>query len=133
MFQNLELFWHLSAKDNILFPIRAKKKSLNSKNIESRFLSLRTQLKLEPFLNKRAHLLSGGEKQRVALARALILDPSIFILDEPFVALDQDLRNNSTNLIASLSLQIPFLIISHQEINFLAKKKLFMREGRILK
>ena len=133
MFQNLELFWHLSAKDNIYFPTLTRKKNLDPDLVEKRFLILKERLKLETFLNKPAHLLSGGEKQRTALARALILDPQIVILDEPFSALDLDLRKSAQNLIHSLSQKTPFLIITHQfkELKFLAKKTVFMREGRV--
>lgn len=68
-------------------------------------------------LHRRAELLSGGEKQRVALARALMAFPKILFLDEPFSALDENLRQEARQLVKKLlnETQTPALLITHDE------------------
>lgn len=113
VFQTLELFPHMTAQENIRFAAKARK--LDKNQSESHAEELRQMLKLEGCWTRRASLLSGGEKQRVALARALIGQPRILFLDEPFSALDSDLRNDARKLVreAIERSKIPTLLITH--------------------
>ena len=88
IFQDLALFPHLNCKDNILFGI--SKNCIDQKlNRLDRLASL---LGISQILESFPHEISGGQQQRVAIARALAPKPEILLLDEPFSALDEELK-----------------------------------------
>lgn len=133
VFQNYELFPHLTARDNIVFAAKARK--LNEKSISDQLAKLVADLKLESCLFRKAHQLSGGEEQRVALARALIGEPRFLFLDEPFSALDSDLRNEARNLVQSVinERKIPSLLITHDKEDLkIAQKTFRINNGRLV-
>ncbi len=133
VFQNYELFPHLTARDNIVFAAKARK--LNEKAIGDHLAKLVSDLKLDNCLFRRAHQLSGGEQQRVALARALIGEPRFLFLDEPFSALDSDLRNEARNLVQSVisERKIPSLLITHDQDDLkIAQKTFRINNGRLV-
>lgn len=113
VFQTYELFPHMSAEENIWFAAKARKipRERALKNIER----LAADLRLTSILKRRTDLLSGGEKQRVALARALVAEPRVLLLDEPFSALDADLRKEARLLVKNVLAQskCPSLMITH--------------------
>lgn len=133
VFQNYELFPHLTARDNIVFAAKARK--LSEKIMGDQLAKLVSDLKLDTFLFRRAHQLSGGEQQRVALARALIGEPRFLFLDEPFSALDSDLRNEARNLVQSVinERKIPSLLITHDQDDLkIAQKTFKINNGRLV-
>lgn len=90
MFQDFALFPHLNLRDNVAF-------GLVERGVRRTEARERADVMLHRFGlggrgAERVHTLSGGEQQRVALARALITEPQALLLDEPFSALDADLR-----------------------------------------
>ena len=91
MFQDFALFPHLNVQDNVAFGLveqgvpRAQARQ-HARDMLARF-------GLGGHATDRVWTLSGGEQQRVALARALITRPRVLLLDEPFSALDADLRD----------------------------------------
>ena len=84
--QNKALFPHLTVEKNIGFGIRKNQERIK---IISNLLSL---FKIEHLSNKYPHEISGGEQQRTALARSMAPDPGLLMLDEPFSALDKELK-----------------------------------------
>jgi osmoprotectant transport system ATP-binding protein len=90
--QGVALFPHLTVRKNISLLARLEK--WEEQKIDRRIHELISLVNLpESYLKKYPHELSGGEQQRVGLCRAMMLDPKIFLLDEPFGALDPITRN----------------------------------------
>jgi sulfate transport system ATP-binding protein/putative spermidine/putrescine transport system ATP-binding protein len=133
VFQDFHLFPHLSAKENIEFAAEAR--GLAKDYTNKRLDHLVQILQLGRVLGTRASLLSGGEKQRVALARAIIGEPRFLFLDEPFSALDAELKAESKALIKEMlsEFKIPALLISHDksDINELSQSAVYLRNGRL--
>lgn len=133
VFQNLELFPHMTGEENILFAARARKLELGE--AASRLKSLSEDLRLGNCLGRKASVLSGGEAQRVALARAVIAHPRFLFLDEPFSSLDSELKVEARTLVKDLiaKLNIPTLLITHDEEDLKAMgcRVTRIRDGRL--
>ncbi len=92
MFQDFALFPHLNVLDNVAFGLVEQR--LGKPKARVKALEMLTLFGLAEHARHRVWHLSGGEQQRVALARALITQPRALLLDEPFSALDADLRTS---------------------------------------
>ncbi len=137
VFQSYDLFPHLTAEENISLVLKArnpeKKLRLEAqKKVQTYF----TQLNLEGCRNTLAQNLSGGEKQRIALLRALVSNPRILLLDEPFSALDTDLRSEARLLVKELlsELDIPVYLITHdkEDVISLAENVIRLQNGKLI-
>ncbi len=89
IFQDLALFPHLNCEENILFGIS----NLEISERKSRLKKLSTLLDINNILEKFPHEISGGQQQRIAIARALAPKPELLLFDEPFSALDEELKD----------------------------------------
>lgn len=133
VFQSLDLFPHMTARENIEFA--AKSRKLSGNETQSRLKHFSETLRMGSFLDREAALLSGGERQRTALARALIGKPRMLLLDEPFSALDEELRDESRKLVRNLVTQegLPALLITHEsrDVEMLGDRVFEIRNGRL--
>lgn len=133
LFQENNLFPHLTVQQNLALGLKTSLKltALEQDQIER----VADAVGLTSFLSRLPNSLSGGQKQRVALARCLLRDKPILLLDEPFSALDPELRMEMLNLIDELchSKNLTLLLITHQpsELTGKVNRMLRIENGRI--
>lgn len=136
VFQGYDLFPHLSAEENILLVLNSRHEKKERETALRQLQVYKKQLQLEACWNTKAENLSGGEKQRVALLRAVISNPRMLLLDEPFSALDENLRDEARLLTKNFISQVnlPVLLITHDEndVRLLANHSLNISNGRII-
>ncbi|HOY69437.1 MAG TPA: ATP-binding cassette domain-containing protein [Methylotenera sp.] len=129
MFQDYALFPNMTVRGNVEFALR---KGGNKQRINE----LVELMDLGELQHQKPETLSGGQKQRVALARALASEPSLLLLDEPFSALDAEIRGRLHHEVLRLqrSLGITTIIVSHNvgEVYKLAKQVFMMEAGHIV-
>ncbi len=132
IFQDLALFPHLSCAENITFGISR----LPTEEQIQRLRRLEEVLSITGISKKFPHEISGGQQQRVAIARALAPKPEILLLDEPFSALDEELKEK---LLADVKIllkeeKITTIVITHniKEAFQLSDKIAFLNDKKII-
>ena len=115
VFQKPLLFPHLDVGANVAFGLRMRR--LDPGLIQARVEEMLKLVQLEGMGERRITEISGGQSQRVALARALIIEPAIWLLDEPLSQLDANLREEMRELIRSIQKQlgITTLFVTHDQ------------------
>lgn len=134
VFQTLDLFPHMTSEENILFAARAR--NVDKNKVAKRLKELTDMMQMGSFLSRPAGLLSGGEKQRVAIARGIIGEPRLLLLDEPFSALDQALREESRKVVKQVIEveKIPTLLVTHddRDVEVLGNKITKIQKGSLV-
>jgi polar amino acid transport system permease protein len=133
VFQNFNLFPHLTALQNIIEAPLAH--GVSGAEATTTALDLLARVGLSSKANVYPRQLSGGQQQRVAIARALALKPKVLLFDEPTSALDPELVNEVLDVIKELARSGATLIIVTHEIGFareVADTIAFMEGGRIV-
>jgi molybdate transport system ATP-binding protein len=131
VFQDLALFPHMTAAENIAFGVRENREEKRRlvRDILERF-------HISHLAENRPDEISGGERQRVALARALVIQPRLLLLDEPFSALDDELKLAIIGDLKQWLAQndIPVLLVTHDrgEAGLLSNRVLLMKEGNVV-
>lgn len=133
VFQDFNLFNHLTALKNVSIGLEKVKRMKKGKARERAMKELRV-VGLEKQIHQYPAQLSGGQKQRVGIARALAMDPSIILFDEPTSALDPELIGDVLDVMKSLAGKVAMLVVTH-EMGFarnVADEIIFMENGVIV-
>jgi ABC-type polar amino acid transport system ATPase subunit len=134
VFQQFNLFPHLSALDNVAVGLR-KVKAMNKADARERAAVELRQVGLLSHAAKFPHELSGGQQQRVAIARALAMDPKVMLFDEPTSALDPELVGEvlaTMRLVAEVGMTM--VVVTH-EMGFareIGDLNVFMADGSVV-
>ncbi len=132
VFQDGQLFPHLSVRNNLLYGYR-------NISVDQRHFSLEEIAELfeiDHLLDRKINTLSGGEKQRIALGRAVLYSPELLLLDEPLSALDERLKKQILPFFLRIKSEckIPMIYVTHspRELEFIADTQLIMSDGQLI-
>src|SRR5207244_314818 len=122
-----------TVKNNIAFGLSIRKRPKDE--IEQRVRELVRLVHLDGFTDRYPSQLSGGQRQRMALARALAVEPKVLLLDEPFGALDANVRKELRKWLRRLhdEVHVTTIFVTHdqEEAMEVAGQIVVMNEGRI--
>lgn len=133
VFQQDRLFPYMNIIDNVAFGL--KMKGLSKKERYARSSEFLSSLGLQGYEKRYPLELSGGQRQRVSLARALVTNPSLLLMDEPFSALDPNLRKEMRDLVLELhekyGMTILFVTHDREEAFYLFQRMAIIVNGRV--
>lgn len=134
VFQSIALFPHMSVRRNIRFGLDMNT-DMESEEKNQRVEEVAEILGIEAMLDRQPSALSGGQQQRVSLGRAMVMEPAAFLLDEPFSALDANLRDQMRVEVKKLqrNLNTAMIFVTHdqEEAMTLGDSIIVMNEGHI--
>ncbi|WP_455212479.1 sulfate/molybdate ABC transporter ATP-binding protein [Kaarinaea lacus] len=126
VFQDYALFTHLTVEQNIAYGI-------SGHTVKEKVNHWLERLHIEEYRNRYPHQLSGGQRQRVALARAMVTEPDLLLLDEPFSALDVNLRQHLRDELRSVinETRCPVIMVTHDlsDARYLADRVAILVNG----
>ncbi|MGH8815465.1 MAG: sulfate/molybdate ABC transporter ATP-binding protein [Achromobacter pestifer] len=137
VFQHYALFRHMTILENVAFGLKVRPRSTRPPNgeIRRRALELLDLVQLAGLEKRYPNQLSGGQRQRVALARALAIEPAVLLLDEPFGALDAQVRRELRKWLREIHERTGhttvFVTHDQEEALELADRLCVMSQGRI--
>jgi putative spermidine/putrescine transport system ATP-binding protein len=133
VFQNYALFPHMTVAENVAYGLRAR--GVRRLEVQARVSRFLDTVQLAGYRDRLPRQLSGGQQQRVALARALAVEPAILLLDEPFAALDRNLRLDMQIEVKRLqrALGLTTILVTHDqdEAMSIADRIAVMNRGRV--
>jgi sulfate transport system ATP-binding protein len=137
VFQHYALFKHMSVFENIAFGLRVKprKDRPSEEQIRAKVMRLLELVQLDWLADRKPSALSGGQRQRIALARALAVEPRVLLLDEPFGALDAQVRKELRRWLRRLhdELNVTSIFVTHDQEEALevADEIVVMNHGKV--
>lgn len=137
VFQHYALFRHLTVFENVAFGLRVRprKQRPNEAFIRAKVQELLKLVQLDWLADRYPSQLSGGQRQRIALARALAVEPRVLLLDEPFGALDAQVRKELRRWLRRLhdELHVTSVFVTHDQEEALevADRVVVLNKGRI--
>ncbi|ESP87064.1 ABC transporter ATP-binding protein [Candidatus Halobonum tyrrellensis] len=135
VFQDIALFPHMTVRENIRFGLDMATK-LSGEEKETRVRESAEMLGIGEMLDRRPAELSGGQQQRVSIGRAMVTEPAAFLLDEPFSALDANLRDRMRTEVKRLQreLERAMIFVTHdqEEAMTLGDTIVVMNDGDIM-
>jgi sulfate transport system ATP-binding protein len=138
VFQHYALFRHMTVAENIAFGLTVRRRAERPGRaaIAARVGELLELVQLEGLEGRYPAQLSGGQRQRVALARALAIEPRMLLLDEPFGALDAQVRRDLRRWLREVhdraGVTTVFVTHDQEEALDLADRVAILREGRLV-
>jgi sulfate transport system ATP-binding protein len=133
VFQHYALFRHMTVAENIAFGLDVRK--VPAPQVKERVTELLELVQLAGYAGRYPNQLSGGQRQRVALARALAPKPKVLLLDEPFGALDANVRAELRAWLRRLQDEVHMttLLVTHdqEEAMELADRVVVMNKGAV--
>lgn len=133
IFQDFNLFPHLTVLENLSLSLRVNKK-LPEEKITSKALKLLEEFGIVDKVKSYPDQLSGGERQRVAIARALMLEPEFLLVDEATSSLDPKRRDEFMEILTMLKNQgMSIIIVSHDHeiLNLYSNRLIYLDKGKI--
>jgi molybdate transport system ATP-binding protein len=129
VFQEGRLFPHLTVEKNLRYGMKGR-------DDDGMFKKVAELLKLGHILKSKPARISGGERQRTAIGRALLSSPELLLLDEPFSALDVNLRQQILPFILKIqqTIKIPIMVVSHDiaDLLKLTNRVCLMKQGQVI-
>lgn len=115
VFQHYAAFKHMTVRDNVAFGLEVRKRP--KAEVRARVAELLQLVQLEGLAERYPAQLSGGQRQRMALARALAVQPRVLLLDEPFGALDAQVRRELRLWLRRLhaEVQVTTVLVTHDQ------------------
>jgi sulfate/thiosulfate transport system ATP-binding protein len=133
VFQHYAAFKHMTVRENVAFGLRVRKRP--KAEIAAKVDELLRIVGLDGYQSRYPAQLSGGQRQRMALARALAVEPEVLLLDEPFGALDANVRAELREWLRRLhdEVHVTTVLVTHdqEEAMGVADRIVVLNQGRV--